>query len=570
MGMNSGINFNPTASSMPPVGLSRQRQQPWWQRGARSGLGFAPGGGVDGEEVAMDLPVSVGLSGNAFEDRFSPVYDVAPDYKKPETMELRRGLIDRGYNAPERNEPVTAPEYPPEFFRLDREKPKALAYAPVDSDVGVSRGDLTALTTDEARLRGVGTIARPTGVVAVAPQRRAVPGVAGEGRSSGLLGGLFNLSDEARQGLISTGLAMMANRRGGKGSFLAALGEGGQEGMTTYADAMAKPVAARLQAQKQAQELRKEAFEREKFERPYREMTAAEKARQGREPWQIGPDGKMIPTPGGPHDPATIRSEAEARRLANVMDDQDAIDLAKRYVVSGNRMLLSGLGFGDIGSQNRAKVNRFIREERERRGMSEEQLANLEAEWEGRKSAARTLGTTEARMGTAAFEAKGAINLAREAINNVPRTSFLPLNKLIEGFKNQTLDPNQRELAIRTQGIINAYSAVMARGANVVTDSARHKAESLISSADNPASYNRALDTLMSEIDMAIAAPEKMREHFRKTYGDKSIKHGEDAATKTAPVKPTLSAEQQKALDWANKNPEDPRAAAIKKKLGVP
>lgn len=520
---------------MPPVGLSRQRQQPWWQRGARSGLGFAPGGGVDGEEVAMDLPVSVGLSGNAFEDRFSPVYDVAPDYKKPETMELRRGLIDRGYNAPERNEPVTAPEYPPEFFRLDREKPKALAYAPADSDVGVGRGDLPALTTDEARLRGVGTIARPTGTIAVAPQRRAVPGVAGEGRSNGLLGGLFNLSDEARQGLISTGLAMMANRRGGKGSFLAALGEGGQEGMTTYADAMAKTVAARLQAQKQAQELRKEAFEREKFERPYREMTAAEKARQGREPWQIGPDGKMIPTPGGPHDPATIRSEAEARRLANVMDDQDAIDLAKRYVVSGNRMLLSGLGFGDIGSQNRAKVNRFIREERERRGMSEEQLANLEAEWEGRKSAARTLGTTEARMGTAAFEAKGAINLAREAINNVPRTSFLPLNKLIEGFKNQTLDPNQRELAIRTQGIINAYSAVMARGANVVTDSARHKAESLISSADNPASYNRALDTLMSEIDMAIAAPEKMREHFRKTYGDKSIKHGEDAAPKAEP-----------------------------------
>src|SRR4029077_21050707 len=145
----------------------------------------------------------------------------------------------------------------------------------------------------------------------------------------------------------------------------------------------------------------------------------------------------------------------------------------------------------------------------------------------------RTLGTQEAKMGTAGFEARGAIQLGRDAIEHVPRTSFLPLNQLIQGFQKQTLSPEQAELFTRTQGIINAYAAVMARGANVTTDASRHRAEELLNTAADPAVYNRVLDTMNSEIEMAINAPDKMRDFYMKKYG---------AAAGTSPIESPATA----------------------------
>ncbi len=101
-----------------------------------------------------------------------------------------------------------------------------------------------------------------------------IPGVSAPPEQKARTGmGGFNplgLSDEARQGLISMGLGMMANRRGGKGSFLASVGEGGEQGMTTYA-------SARAATQGQEALTRKEALERERMMLPYSNMTANEK-----------------------------------------------------------------------------------------------------------------------------------------------------------------------------------------------------------------------------------------------------------------------------------------------------
>jgi hypothetical protein len=82
----------------------------------------------------------------------------------------------------------------------------------------------------------------------------------------------FGLSDEARQGMISMGLGMMSNRMGGPGSFLNAVGTGGEQGMTTYASAKAATAAQDALA-------RHESFEREKFERPYSTPTIDQKMR---------------------------------------------------------------------------------------------------------------------------------------------------------------------------------------------------------------------------------------------------------------------------------------------------
>lgn len=306
----SGINFNPNSTSEAPAGLD----QPWWMRPKGSGIfGMADGGEVD-------LPISVGLSGNSFQDRFSPIDEIEPDYSRPGVMDFRRSLLDAGYNSPARTEPMVEPEVPevrePPGFRpfsgvQTAETPfvrpagerSGLGYAADTPDVDVNPVDDPV---GRASLRGVG---RGNSII-VAPavgRRIAATPIVGVASSGEGMGGFnpLGISDEARQGLIAMGLSMMANPRGGKGSLLSGIGEGGQRGLAQYAASRAATAAAQRQAlldrQKAATEARKEAFEREKFNRPYREMTAAEKARIDKEKVPTGMqyvDGKLVPLPG--------------------------------------------------------------------------------------------------------------------------------------------------------------------------------------------------------------------------------------------------------------------------------
>lgn len=241
----------------------------------------------------------------------------------------------------------------------------------------------------------------------------------------------------------------------------------------------------------------------------------------------------LEPIPGGPADPVQIQRKSEAKAFTaqegqpGVLTEDDARGLAMRFFESGNRMEITNLGHGKVGTQNRALVQRYInwaiKERAGELGTTETQeraeFTQRQAEWEGRKAGQRALGTMEARMGTAAEEARGAIDLARGAIDKVPRTDFLPLNTLIQGYQNQTLSPEQRQLFVYTQGVINAYAAVMNRGANVTTDASRHRAEELLRTADNPAAYNASLNALGMEIDRARLAPKRMREMYRELYG---------------------------------------------------
>jgi hypothetical protein len=195
--------------------------------------------------------------------------------------------------------------------------------------------------------------------------------------------------------------------------------------------------------------------------------------------------------------------------------------------LNGDYSWTAGLGRGAQRGENFKLVTEAIEDIGAERGLNDEQiadtLATANAEFQGRKASERTLGTMEARMGAAAFEAKGAIQLARGVIEKVPRTSFLPWNQLQQGFSKQTLNPDQAELFARTQGIINTYAAVMSRGANVTTDAARGRGEELFNTAVDAPVYNRVLDTITSEINMAINSPEQMREFYRSRFGNKAL-----------------------------------------------
>lgn len=334
-------------------------------------------------------------------------------------------------------------------------------------------------------------------------------------QSGGLLKRLFgiefnplNLNEKERMALITAGLGMMASGN---------IGEGGLAGMQYLQQAN----ASERQAQLAGQKLQIEMMKANPALHP--NYKASGVTTQDGHP--VLYDAK---NPGVAVDAVTGQKLAPDAKIVGskaggILSQDDVDSIASRYVTSGNKNELSNLGQGNVGSTNRAQVQSAIRRIQQERGISDEEMANRQAEWEGRKAGQRSIGTMEAKMGTAANEAGQMIQLARGSIEKVPRTGFLPFNQLVQYAQKNTLNPDQAELYARTQAVVNTYSAVMARGANVTTDASRHRAEELLSTAMDKETYNRVLDTLQQEVDAAKNSPAKMREYYRQEYGKKAI-----------------------------------------------
>src|SRR6185312_4557297 len=124
--------------------------------------------------------------------------------------------------------------------------------------------------------------------------------------------------------------------------------------------------------------------------------------------------GKVIDAVTGlpPKDTDTIQPKGQKVQLSA----EDAKDIARYYVATGDRSRMQGLG---LDGNNRAIVNNAISEVKKDLGVSDEELGQRVAEFEGRKAGQRTLGTQEAKMGSAAFEAEGAIKQARGVIERL-------------------------------------------------------------------------------------------------------------------------------------------------------
>lgn len=386
----------------------------------------------------------------------------------------------------------------------------------------------------------------PGGPTAVADASAGPTGSLGSGRGLGDVRAPEahdERSNALRNALMTAGMGMMASRSPWLGS---AIGEGGLAGLSAYSGTQRTEHKDALDAKKYDTQLKKldEAAARADREldlktqqgadlKDYRERQLA----QGKMPvgYRAGPNGGMEPIPGGPHDPDTFEKTeaAKAKAKVNAQIEAAAGNAAETGDVARLGELYRAVGpeaFRNLGRTSdplkSAAIKWALQKDNEEK-ISPDQRSRLwqenHARGTGMGAAERAIAQSETRMGIAAMEAKNAITLGRGSIDKVPRTSFLPLNKLIEGAQKQTLSPDQAELNTRVQAIINSYSAVMSRGANVTTDSARHHAGELLQNAMNPEVFNRVLDTMEQEIDMALKSPQMMREFYAKKYGEGAV-----------------------------------------------
>lgn len=225
--------------------------------------GFASGGAPDDDPAMFDdrfnaafprMAAGVGAARPAFAamqgDVINPdkpfrMLDRPTEDAEPPALQAYRSGVDQDQqdNAP----------LPPEVIS-GRSKPVMARSEPADDAEGPSQA--LGYSGSPSLIRGVG---------APPPQEESSP------ESGGFLSRLgVHMTPELKQGLLQAGLAMMASGRGGPGSFLQSAGEAGMAGVGAYNK-------TQQLAQEQEDKFRKEAFEREKFERPYNALTAAQR-----------------------------------------------------------------------------------------------------------------------------------------------------------------------------------------------------------------------------------------------------------------------------------------------------
>jgi hypothetical protein len=198
---------------------------------------------------------------------------------------------------------------------------------------------------------------------------------------------------------------------------------------------------------------------------------------------------------------------------AGALTDDAAQFMAQQYL-AGDRSVMGGLGYGNTGAANRAKLRDAIQAEARARGMSPAEVATTIAEFEGLKAGERTLGTTGARIGLGLAEAKVFAPMVLEASDKVSRTQYPTLNALLLAYDRGTGDENVVRLGIAINALQNAYSQVLTRG-GVPTDAARATAHEIFDKAYSAGQMRTAVDQVMREIDAAQAALGIVKQEMR-------------------------------------------------------
>jgi hypothetical protein len=248
------------------------------------------------------------------------------------------------------------------------------------------------------------------------------------------------------------------------------------------------------------------------------------------EAWEKEHPGQQVPAlVHSEHQGQVKQATAGKVTAAGALTDDAAQFMAKQYL-AGDRSVMGGLGYGNVGAANRAKLRDSIQAEARARGMSPEQVATTIAEFEGLKAGERTLGTTAARIGLGFAEAKVFAPMVVEASDKVNRTQYPKLNELLLAYDRGTGDENVVRLAISVNALTNAYSQVLTRG-GVPTDAARATAHEVFDKAYSSGQMRTAVDQVMREINAAQQAPGIVREEMRNQGAGAGAAPASGAAT---------------------------------------
>ena len=505
---------------------------------------------------------------DTFDARFAPEPYSAPGPSMVPNAELMDSVLAYqmyGQPSPYTPSPPTAP--------ADNAAGAPVTIAPQAAPAGLGAAPVGAAQDGDAMLPAQSTPTQGVGAGAAEPS--------GGGFLSGLGHALTN--PDIDMSLMAAGAGMLASRSPFAG---VGIGEGVEQGLGTYGQLQ----QFHLQQKKEQQDVdlrvkaldqqAKQEQDRLAIEAKQYGLSAQKEAFEESKPFPMGqtispiglpmttygvhgPNNTIIPATGGQPGVGGAQPGAGGAPAASPLLNPDAVKAVASAYVAGDTTAISGLGFGNIGAINRGAVWNEIASELQANGASGKDLASARANFMGQSAAMRTASQREANVNTAVNEAQATFPLALEASRNLPRGAFVPWNQAVQMVQAGTSSPELTRYVTALRGAMTAYSQAMSRtGTNSVY--AQNAAEELLNKAAGPDAIAAALDQMGKEMQAAQIAPETTRQGILARISG----HGAPAVPAGAAA-PTMSPQDQQALGWANANPSDPRAAEIKRRLGV-
>jgi hypothetical protein len=227
-----------------------------------------------------------------------------------------------------------------------------------------------------------------------------------------------------------------------------------------------------------------------------------------------------------PESPHEQRMAGAAERRAGAAEQKAAgeedkklsaaeLNFMARQALRGDTSVFQNIGRGSQGSQNIRALRQEIQLEAKKQGIEPEQLAAINAEFQGLKAGERTLGTRTANIEMAVQEAQNMAPLALSASEKVDRTQFPKLNDLLIAAEKGTGGEDVVRLGVATNSLINIYArAISPTGVPTVSD--KDHARELLSAAWNKGQYKAGVSQLMQEMDAARKSPGQVRKSFRE------------------------------------------------------
>lgn len=549
--------------------------------------GFADGGSPYdfSDDAAPDIllpkPVrtisyGIGAQDLPFEDRWAPARDAVNvgDFD-PQGMNntsayapIERGLVSpRGFPGAEPGIDVPLPQARPD------EAPSGVG--PDEGWIPAPRE--TARVGPGADQGSYGLMATPTATAAPTPAQR-----------SGF--GLGWLPPDLKLPLMTAGLAMMASRSPHLG---VAIGEGGLAGVGAYSqqqkltqEKQEKERQFGLTEQRLTNETRRLDQAAEQARKMLELRTKETEIRQGRlEQENLKPTGTTTEDghpimydsrrPGAAFDgitgqPLTGKEKIISAKNAEVSFSPETLTRMADQYIAGDISVKQNVGRGNQGSANLSALNNRIAERQVELGISGADQALKRSEFSGLTAGQRTLGTRTANIELAVTEATKLAPIALAASEKVSRSSFPLLNQVFLAGEKGIGDENVVRLGIAVNSLINVYArAINPTGVPTIND--KEHARELLSAAWSKGQFNAGVDQLMIEMRAAQESPGAVMQKFRELHGTQPGAERSGApAPAAAGMRPASGDQNAKAIQWANENPNDPRAAAIKKRLGVP
>ena len=196
----------------------------------------------------------------------------------------------------------------------------------------------------------------------------------------------------------------------------------------------------------------------------------------------------------------------------------EAIDELATRAIGGDNSGMVGLGRGAQGAQNLVAVQNRVAQIAQDKGIDPAGIQDNIAEFYGQKAGARTVGNIGAKLEVFGNSAANALDMAAQRSSELPRSQWVPVNKVVQAAQQAGSDPRLAVLNAATETAVNEYTRAVG-GTGASTDTAKQHAYDMLNAAQSPEAFNSVVNGLKWEVQNLHNAAKGVAGGLRKGTG---------------------------------------------------